>query len=421
MELKQGYKQTDAGMIPNEWNVETLERVCTQNGLVRGPFGGTLKKEFFVRDGYKVYEQRNAIYRDADLGSYFVDEAKYRDLRRFEVREGDFIISCSGTIGRIYQIPKNARAGIINQALLKIETNNDVVYDRYFLYVFEWDDFQKRIIDNTQGGAMQNLVGMEVFRKISITLPSLPEQRAIAAALSDVDALLAALDALIAKKRLIKQGAMQELLTGKRRLRGVSNEWEKKKLVDVCELQVGRRPRGGVTEEGDVPSLGGENIYNEDGLNLSTIKRVSKEFFLRMTKGILNEDDVLINKDGANTGKVALYVDSGFERACINEHLFIMRGNEYLDNHFLYYSLCLATTKQEISKQIASSAQPGLNRRFVETVGINIPDVKEQQAIAEILFDMDAEIAALEHKRAKTRLLKQGMMQELLTGRIRLI
>ena len=89
MEVKSGYKQTEVGVIPDNWNIETLERVCIQDGLVRGPFGSTLKKEFFVKDGYKVYEQKNAIYRDADIGYYFIDKAKYRELKRFEVNEGD--------------------------------------------------------------------------------------------------------------------------------------------------------------------------------------------------------------------------------------------------------------------------------------------------------------------------------------------
>jgi len=89
--LKPGYKQTEVGVIPEDWNTEILECVCVPGGLVRGPFGGAIKKEFFVKDGFKVYEQKNAIYRDADLGLYFIDENKYRDLKRFEVKEGDFI------------------------------------------------------------------------------------------------------------------------------------------------------------------------------------------------------------------------------------------------------------------------------------------------------------------------------------------
>ncbi len=97
-----GYKQTEVGVIPEDWFVCSLASICKPDGLVRGPFGGALKKETFVRDGaFKVYEQKNAIHRSAELGTYFIDESKFRELARFEVRPGDFIVSCSGTIQQV--------------------------------------------------------------------------------------------------------------------------------------------------------------------------------------------------------------------------------------------------------------------------------------------------------------------------------
>ena len=200
------------------WEVMKLENVCAKNGLVRGPFGGTLKKEFFVRNGLKVYEQKNAIYRNVNLGNYFIDKNKFNELKRFEVKKGDFIVSCSGTIGKIYQIPRGAECGIINQALLKIKTDDNIIHDRFFFYYFDWEKFQEKIIDNTQGGAMQNLVGMNIFRNTQIPLPPLPEQQAIAQILSDMDAEIKSLEQKQAKYKAIKQGMMQELLTGKTRL-----------------------------------------------------------------------------------------------------------------------------------------------------------------------------------------------------------
>jgi type I restriction enzyme S subunit len=200
------------------WEVMKLENVCAKNGLVRGPFGGTLKKEFFVRNGLKVYEQKNAIYRNVNLGNYFIDKNKFNELKRFEVKKGDFIVSCSGTIGKIYQIPRGAECGIINQALLKIKTDDNIIHDRFFFYYFDWEKFQEKIIDNTQGGAMQNLVGMNIFRNTQILHPPLPEQQAIAQILSDMDAEIEALEQKQTKYKAIKQGMMQELLTGKTRL-----------------------------------------------------------------------------------------------------------------------------------------------------------------------------------------------------------
>ena len=230
-----GYKQTDLGVIPEYWHIRHLADICMPQGIVRGPFGGTLKKDTFVTSGFKVYEQQNAIYKSSEMGSYFINRSKYAEMRRFSVSPGDFIISCSGTIGRIFQIPPDAPQGVINQALLKLTTNDDVVYDRYFYILFEWDEFQVRIIDSTQGGAMKNLVGMDVFRTIPVVLPPLSEQRAIAEVLSDVDGLLNALEALIAKKQAIKQSTMQQLLTGKTRLPGFSGAWEMKRLEKIAD------------------------------------------------------------------------------------------------------------------------------------------------------------------------------------------
>jgi type I restriction enzyme, S subunit len=174
---------------------------------------------FVVDRGYKVYEQRNAIYGTVEKGEYFVDLRKFRELERFCVKPGDFIVSCSGTIGCIYQIPSDAPEGIINQALLKITLNSERIDDRFFLAIFRAPSFQLRIKENSHGGAMQNLVGMDTFRKTQFQLPpTKTEQEAVAEVLSDIDAEIAALEEKLAKARNIKQGMMQELLTGRTRL-----------------------------------------------------------------------------------------------------------------------------------------------------------------------------------------------------------
>ena len=201
------------------WTVKKLEELCIKKGLVRGPFGGALKKDIFVEQGFKVYEQRNAIYGNTILGNYFVDELKYIELKRFQVSVKDFIVSCSGTIGKIYQIPENAPEGIINQALLKIALDSDIIDENFFFHYFIWDKFQEKIIDSTQGGAMKNLVGMSVFKTTEIFMPStVIEQKAIAQILSDMDTEIATLEAKRDKYKQVKQGMMQELLTGKTRL-----------------------------------------------------------------------------------------------------------------------------------------------------------------------------------------------------------
>lgn len=202
-----------------EWKKFKLEDICKEKGMVRGPFGGSLKKEYFVKKGYKVYEQRNAIYKSVDIGNYYIDVNKFEELKRFEIKEDDFIISCSGTIGEIYRIPKKFKKGIINQALLKLSIDTNLCDLNFFNIYFSWDRFKTRIIDDTQGGAMKNLVGMDKFRQTSLVIPTdIQEQKAIADILASMDEEIENLEKEKAKVEKIKAGAMEDLLTGRIRL-----------------------------------------------------------------------------------------------------------------------------------------------------------------------------------------------------------
>ncbi|CAK0747239.1 type I restriction enzyme, S subunit [Gammaproteobacteria bacterium] len=167
------------GDVPEHWEVKRLKHVLARNGLVRGPFGGDLKKEIFQASGIKVYEQKNAIYRDYQLGESYVSAGKYSEMLRFRVTPGDYIMSCSGTIGKTYRLPESAPDGIINQALLIIRFSNNVTF-QYADWIFDSEFFVKQILDNSQGGAMKNLVGMDVFTSISLPVPPLNEQLQIA-------------------------------------------------------------------------------------------------------------------------------------------------------------------------------------------------------------------------------------------------
>ena len=396
--MKPGYKQTEVGVIPEDWDIKSLADLCPPQSLVRGPFGGSLKKESFVESGFKVYEQRNAIYKTCDIGSYFINRSKFREMQRFSVAPGDFIISCSGTIGRIFQIPPEAPPGIINQALLKIRTDERVVFDQFFYLVFEWDQFQEKIIDSTQGGAMKNLVGMEVFKKTPFIVPPLPEQRAIAWALSDVDALIGALDELIAKKRDLKQAAMQQLLTGQKRLPDFTGKWETKKVGELLNYE---RPDKYIVKSTD---------YQENAM--TPVLTANKSFVLGYTSedfGIYSNLPAIIFDDFTTDSK---YVDFPFKIK--SSAIKILKNRSPSTNlKFVYERMRLIQFPLGEHKRYYISE--------FQHIEIPTPEPDEQIAIAEVLSDMDTELAALEQRLAKTRALKQGMMQELLTGRIRLI
>ena len=194
------------------------------------------------------------------------------------------------------------------------------------------------------------------------------------------------------------------------------SKWTQKTLREILGQPIsGSRPKGGVSAETEgVPSLGGENILSTGGVTYSNLNRVPWEFYRSMPKGRLQALDVLINKDGAQTGKVGLY-PGNLGEACINEHLFILRS-AIVDQRFLYYAILLPETQARIEQRITGSAQPGLNTQFVDAVRIAFPKSPDQQRrIAEMLGTVDEVIEQTEALIAKQQQVKAGLMHDLFT------
>lgn len=196
------------------------------------------------------------------------------------------------------------------------------------------------------------------------------------------------------------------------------SEWIDVDLASLIEtIQSGGRPKGGASEDsGEIPSLGGENILQSGGVDLSSVRKVPSAFFRRMTKGVLQDQDVLINKDGANTGKVGLY-HSCFAEASINEHVFLLRcQRDRMVQGFLYYLLLSQMGQNDIRGKISGSAQPGLKSSFIKDFPVTVPRSVEAQAqIAQVLDTLDRVLAQTDALLAKQQRVKAGLMQELLT------
>jgi type I restriction enzyme S subunit len=168
----------DPATNPKGWSTATLDDVSLggTEGLKRGPFGGALKKEIFVDTGYKVYEQQHAIYKEFRTGTYFVSEPKFRSMSTFAVVPGDFIVSCSGTVGRIYRLPHSAPDGIINQALLRIRVDEQKVIPAFFEALFETTEFQRELLGAARGTGIHNFPPMQRVRATTVILPPLEQQ-----------------------------------------------------------------------------------------------------------------------------------------------------------------------------------------------------------------------------------------------------
>jgi len=191
-----------------DWMENVLDDVFN---FVRGPFGGALKKDIFVKEGYAVYEQSHAIYSDFSEFRYYINSDKYKELIRFSVKPNDLIMSCSGTMGKFALVPENCSEGVINQALLKLSAKKGYSI-LYLKYLMETDLYQNKLLSQSAGGAIKNVVGVSEIKLIKIYLPkTLVEQQKIATVLSSVDELIVAQREKIASLKEHKKGLMQGL------------------------------------------------------------------------------------------------------------------------------------------------------------------------------------------------------------------
>jgi type I restriction enzyme S subunit len=394
--IRDGYKVTEVGVIPDDWEVKMLVELgySGRPAIKAGPFGSSLKKEFYVEKGYKIYGQEQVIAGDLAIGNYYIDSYLFEKLKSCEIRPNDILISLVGTFGKVIVVPDNIERGIINPRLLRLSLNTNLVYSYFLQYWLISSTTQKLLSETSHGGTM-GIINAKVLSVLSIPLPPLAEQKAIAHALSDVDNLITAIDQLITKKRNIKQGTMQELLTGKKRLPGFSGKWEVKKLGDILKVKHGKSQHNIIDENGKFPILatGGEigktNTY------------------------LYNKPSVLIGRKG--TIDIPQYMDTPFWTI---DTLFYTEIFNNAVPKFVFYKFNLINWYSYNE----ASGVPSLNAKTIENIDINFPkNVLEQKAIAEILTDIDKEIEALEKNRDKYKALKQGMMQELLTGKTRII
>lgn len=386
MEVRKGYKQTEMGVIPEDWCVSTVGQEFEVQ------LGKMLDAEKNVGVP-KPYLGNKAVQWDridlTDIPSVPMSRA---DMERFRLRKGDLLVCEGGEVGRaaIWSAPIDEC--YYQKALHRLRPSRG--FDsRLMAALFRlWSDRGVLLNYVTQTSIAH--LPREKLLDVPLPVPPQTEQRAIASALSDVDALLSGLDRLIAKKRDLKQAAMQQLLTGQTRLPGFEGEWEVKRLGDLLTICHGKSQHEVEVDDGAYPILA-------TGGQIGTAKRP-----------LYDKPSVLIGRKG--TINQPQYMDTPFWTV---DTLFYSAMKEDNSARFLYYRFCLIDWMQYNE----ASGVPSLNARTIESIEVHCPGPLEQEVIAKVLSDMDAELAALEARREKTRLLKQGMMQELLTGKTRLI
>ncbi|NNA07662.1 restriction endonuclease subunit S [Pseudomonas lundensis] len=387
MAVKPGYKQSEVGVIPVDWDVKRLGDLAT----VRD---GTHQTPKYVAAGVPFFSVEHVTSGDF-ANTKFISEKEHRFLTRsFKIENGDVLMTRIGSIGDCKLIDWDVRASFyVSLALLKIHGASAAFVAQYSNSAA----FKAEIELHSLQSAIPKKINLGPISDVRISVPPLSEQHAIATALGDVDALLSALERLIAKRRDLKQAALQQLLTGQTRLPGFRGEWEVKSLSAFCSMKSGEGiTSASIDEFSKYPCYGGNGV---------------RGFTSRFThEGSYG----LVGRQGALCGNVFSVEGQFFA----SEHAIVVTPSATTDIRWLTYVL----GRMNLNQYSESSAQPGLSVSKLLILDVMAPPTKaEQTAIAAVLSDMDAELAVLEQRLAKTRALKQGMMQELLTGRIRLL
>ena len=406
-QVRPGCKLTEVGVIPEDWDVQQIIDTC---GFI---VPGRNKPNVFdgnipwittpdLTDGGSVSESRLGLR---------VSESEAKNIGSKIVPAGSILMSCVGELGLVAYAENDI---VINQQLHAF-IPSACIDGRFLSYAIKTRvDYLYTIATKT---ALPYL-NKDNCNSIKIPFPRLQEQRAIAAALSDMDALISGLDQLIAKKRDIKQAAMQQLLTGQQRLPGFSGKWETKTIGQITECVSGGTPNT------LTPAYwGGDVRWMSSGeLNLKVVSEVDG----RITNiGLENSSTKIIPAfcvlvGLAGQGKTRGTVAKNVVELCTNQSIAAILPSPLFSTDYLYYNLDSRYDELR-SLSTGDGGRGGLNLSIIRSLTVPFPTLIEQIAIANILSDMDSELTTLETRRDKARQLKQGMMQELLTGRIRLL
>lgn len=388
------FKDTELGKIPEEWDYGKFEDYLDKFSAGATPYRGIASNFIgtipWVSSGELNYnyitDTREHISQDAQKSTHLTLHPK-----------GTFLIAitgleAAGTRGRCAFIETPATT---NQSCLAIYSTEKMIVEYLFWFYQQWSDY---LAFNFSQGSKQQSFTAEIVKKLPIYAPSLSEQQRIASALSDVDALVAELDALIEKKRAIMAGTMQELLTGKRRLQGFSEPWVERTIEDFAKITTG------ASNTQDQAPFGIFPFY----IRSASVMKSNR--FLYDCEGVITIGDGQI-------GKVFHYVNGKFD---LHQRCYLIYDFYDVDAKFFYYIFSAFFYERAIALS-AKATVDSVRRDMIAKMKVDLPSLAEQHAIATILSDMDAEIAELEAKRDKYKEVRQGMMQQLLTGKIRLI
>jgi type I restriction enzyme S subunit len=396
-----GYKQSEVGVIPEDWEVVELG-----DSLESCPRYGVNAAAVPYSDRLPIYLRITDISVDGRFAPAPLVSVDSKTAHEYLLTEGDLVFARTGaSVGKSYRYNHNDGSLVYAGFLIRVRPDPERLLPAYAAAYVTTGSYWHWVHLMSMRSGQPGINGSE-YAQMPIPLPPLSEQRAIAEALSDMDALLEGLERLIAKKRDLKQAAMQQLLTGQIRLPGFSGEWEISPLEALADcldnVRVPLNESQRTSMKGDYPYCGANGVLDY------------------VNDYVIDDDIILMAEDGGYfdeyESRPIAYRMRG--KCWVNNHAHILKAKSGYNQGFLFFSL----VHKNILPFLASGTRAKLNKSEMNKIEILGPkNQDEQTAIATILSDMDAEITALEARRDKTRHLKQAMMQELLTGKTRLV
>lgn len=405
------------------WESKTLGTLINEGKIVvqTGPFGTVLSAKEFVKYGIPVVAVREI--REGYIQIFdetpCVSMQTYNRLSKYNLVTNDLVFARKGNVERSALIPLAKTKYFLGSdgICLRVITKN--LLPQYLLYAIQSNTVRSFLIQNAYGTTMAGL-NEKILSSSPLFLPvDIDEQSAIAETLSDIDRLISSLQKLIEKKKAIKQGAMEELLTGKKRLPGFCSEWSRFRLGNMTEIYSGGTPNTAIPEYwgGSIPWMSSGELNNKKIYDVAG--RITQKGMQNSSAHLIPKFCVLIGLAGQ--GKTRGTAAYNYISLCTNQSIAaIYPNNKKFDSRFLYY---IIDSMYESLRELSSGdgGRGGLTKGLISNLEIYMPCVIEQREIAQVLSDMDSEIEQLEKKLAKYQQIKQGMMQELLTGRIRLV
>ncbi|RZT23604.1 restriction endonuclease subunit S [Fictibacillus sp. BK138] len=410
------YKVSDIGSIPQDWKVIKLGEIFDfKNGLNKE------KKYFGIGTPIVNYVD---VFKKSSLTANDLKgrvKVSINELKAYEVRKDDvFFTRTSETVEEIgfsAVVVEELENTVFSGFILRARQRNSLLDTHFKKYCFSTEQVRKEIISKSTY-TTRALTNGKILSQVLLPVPPIDEQRAISQSLNDIDSVIDSLEELIEKKRNIKQGAMHQLLEGKIRLPGFSEKWNELTIGDFSQVSAGGTPSTRKKEY-----WGGEIRWMNSGeLNMKMIfdveGRITEEGLKNSSTHVIPEKCVLIGLAGQ--GKTRGTIAINMVELCTNQSIAAIYPSNNHSSKYLYYNLD-NRYKELRGLSTGDGGRGGLNLKIIKSLKIALPSLEEQIAIAKVLSDMDAEIQGLTQKLKKYQFIKQGMMNNLLTGKVRLV